>query len=332
VQPAHRPHILILEDDPDTADLIVESLSDHLDSARLNHVGSVRDALALDLDAFDLVLSDMNLPDGSGLDFLDAALQRRPSLPVVFVTGEGVLERAIEAIRGGAYDYVVKAGNYLFSLPVIVEKNLAQARLKAENDTLRERLEVTLAEVRVKNEQLEEAVAKLEAMAATDPLTGLANRRSLGMSLDRRFADTRRRDEDLAVVMIDLDGFKQLNDSLGHQHGDRILKLAAEILQTTCRKSDVAGRFGGDEFVLVLPEADLEHARQVSQRVAEDFQRVASAYLAKHDFSGIVTMSQGVATRQLSGGRTPEQLIAHADHALYRAKAAGKHRMVVYQP
>ncbi|MEM9789529.1 MAG: diguanylate cyclase [Planctomycetota bacterium] len=329
--PHDSPRILIVEDDPDTAELIAETLSDHLTDAEVVHAGCVAAALRHDLDAFDIVLSDMNLPDGLGLDFLAEALARRPSLPVVFVTGEGVLERATEAVRRGAYDYVVKAGDYLFTLPVVVEKNLAQSRLKAENEALRDRLEVTLAEVRVKNEQLESAVRKLETMAATDPLTGLANRRSLGMSLDRRFADSERRDLDLALLMIDLDGFKQLNDTLGHQDGDRVLQIAAEALLTTCRKSDVAGRFGGDEFVLLLPEAGVAEAQDAGRRVAEAFAERIASYLADRGGGCVVTMSQGVATRRHSAAATPEELIAHADHALYRAKAAGKRRMMVYE-
>ncbi|MEM0913523.1 MAG: diguanylate cyclase [Planctomycetota bacterium] len=332
MSPTDTPSILIVEDDPDTAELILETLSDHLPTARIAHADRVEAALAHDLHDLDIVLSDMNLPDGTGLDFLDGALQARPSLPIVFVTGEGVLEHAIEAIRRGAYDYVVKAGDYLFTLPVIVEKNLAQSTLKAENEALRERLELTLAEVRVKNEQLESAVQKLETMAATDPLTGLANRRSLGMSLERRFADSQRRDRDLALVMIDLDGFKQLNDTLGHQDGDRVLQLAAEALQTACRKSDVAGRFGGDEFVLVLPDAGVEEAQDAAERVAAAFAELIDGHLARREACCGVTMSQGVATRLHSGAATPEELIAHADHALYRAKAAGKQRTMVYSP
>jgi diguanylate cyclase (GGDEF)-like protein len=328
---AAPPRILILEDDVDTAELIAEALSDQLVGAELTIVHRVADAIAQPLAAFDIALSDMNLPDGSGLDFLDAVLSAQPGLPVVYVTGEGVLARAVEAIRRGAYDYVVKAGDYLFTLPVIVEKNLAQARLKRENADLHRQLEATLAEVRDKNEQLEQAVTNLETMAATDPLTGLANRRSLGLSLDRRFADTRRRAGSLAVVMIDLDGFKQLNDTLGHQHGDRVLQFAAEALQTSCRKSDVAGRFGGDEFVLVLPDADLDHARGVGERVASDFADAAGSYLSDHGFAGRVTMSLGVATQAMSGAQTPQQLVAYADHALYRAKAAGKQRLMIYE-
>ncbi|MEM6333456.1 MAG: diguanylate cyclase [Planctomycetota bacterium] len=330
MQPSAPSHILILEDDPDTAELIQESLADHLQHATLSHVGSIAQALEQDLEQVDIVLSDMNLPDGLGLDFLVAALERAPNLPIVFVTGEGALDRAIESIRRGAYDYVVKAGDYLFTLPVVVEKNLAQSRLKLENEALRQRLEATLAEVQVKNDQLQEAVERLETMAATDPLTGLANRRSLGASLDRRFADSQRRGHDLAVVMIDLDGFKQLNDALGHQVGDQVLQLSASSLQRNCRRSDVAGRYGGDEFVLLLPEADLTHAREVAERVSADFQLAFEAAMADSEPGPVVTMSLGIATRLQSSASGADELIANADHALYAAKAAGKSRLMVY--
>ncbi|MEO0587873.1 MAG: GGDEF domain-containing protein, partial [Planctomycetota bacterium] len=164
----------------------------------------------------------------------------------------------------------------------------------------------------------------------TDPLTGLANRRSLGASLDRRFADSLRRGHDLAVVMIDLDGFKQLNDSRGHQVGDQVLQLAGASLQRNCRRSDIAGRYGGDEFVLLLPEADLDHAKAVAERVSADFKGEVEAALDVPEARGVVSMSQGVATRLQSAAAEADQLIANADHALYAAKAAGKSRLMVY--
>lgn len=327
-----QPRLLLIEDDPDAAALMRETLEDHFGPGCIRHCPTLAQSLAVDLYQIDLVLSDMNLPDGCGLDVLGKFLEQRPDLPLVFVTGEGILDNAILAIRRGAYDYVVKAGEYLFTLPVIVEKNLELWRIKRENQSLADQLEQMLDQVRVKNHQLEEMVTKLETMAATDPLTGLANRRAFAQAMDRRFADAVRQGHDLACVMIDLDGFKQLNDTLGHPTGDRVLQTAARVLQANCRRSDVAGRFGGDEFVLVLPQIDEEAACQVVRRIGEEFETATSTELAQAGFDGRLSMSMGLSMLEPHRVTSPEQLIAQADHALYCAKSAGKTRLVVHRP
>lgn len=326
------PRILLIEDDADAAALMAEALADHFGQGLVHHAATVAEALAVDPEEFDLALSDMNLPDGNGLELLDRLLDARPDLPVVFVTGEGILENAIKAIRRGAYDYVVKAGDYLFSLPVVVEKNLALYAVKQDNLRLQAQLAATLAQVRVKNQQLEEAVSQLELMAATDPLTGLANRRSFGQALQQCFDGSAECGRDVSLVMIDLDGFKQLNDALGHQRGDDLLRRAAEALRTHCRKTDLASRFGGDEFIIMLPDTDEATAIHVAERIRGEFEQAAREALAGEKTAGRLTMSLGLATLQKSQPESPEQFIAMADHALYAAKAAGKTCLMVHRP
>ena len=326
------PRILLVEDDPDTALLIQETLHDHFAAGCVHHCSSIARALATDLQQIDFVLSDMNLPDGTGLELLSKLLARRKDLPIVIVTGEGILDNALKAISDGAYDYVVKAGDYLFAIPIIVEKNLATWKMKQENIRLHEQLAHTLEEVRVKNDQLEEAVEKLEMMASTDPLTGIANRRAFNQAMERRFAEAMRHDHDLAMIMIDLDGFKQLNDRLGHQAGDLILQRTGRILEANCRRSDLAGRFGGDEFVILLPETDLSTARVAAERIKDEFEHAAAAMLAHANPPVPVSMSIGISCLRHSQPVNPDQLVAHADEALYKAKATGKTRIIIYNP
>ena len=324
------PRLLLIEDDLDTAELIQEGLEDHFGDGCVTLAPRLDAARPLDPQRFDLVLSDMNLPDGSGLELLDELLDARPDLPVVFVTGEGILENAIAAIRRGAYDYVVKAGDYLFAIPLVVEKNLELWRIKQDNIRLNRELADRLDEIHEKNRQLEQAVGQLETMAATDPLTGLLNRRAFQQAVERSFAEARRHAHDVACVMIDLDGFKQLNDALGHQLGDEMLRVAARVLQANCRRSDAAGRFGGDEFVLVLPQTDLDTAHDVAERVMAQFDADARAALNGSQDPRGVSMSMGVASLRETRATSPEALIAAADHALYAAKAAGKRRIQVH--
>src|SRR5947209_1194805 len=136
--------LLVIEDDLDQRDLIVETIKDAFGAgATIVGVDSRRAALAQDVQSFDLILSDYNLPDATGLEML-AALRARCSTPVIMVTGENVGQTAAEAIRKGATDYVVKTGEYLFTIPLVVQKNLIVAKMKRENEQLRVELEKAL--------------------------------------------------------------------------------------------------------------------------------------------------------------------------------------------
>jgi two-component system cell cycle response regulator len=322
------PHILMVEDDVDTAELIRETLADHFGVDNVKHVDHVCDALRQDLSRFDLVLSDVNLPDGSGLELVPRLLAKRKDLPIIMVTSESALENATLAIRRGAYDYIVKAGDYLFTIPLIVEKNLAVWQIKSQNLRLQHELEQTLEELRIKNNQLEESLQKLEQQASTDPLTGLANRRHIQATLERSFSEAVRYQTDLACLMIDLDGFKQFNDTLGHQCGDQLLQMMAKVLGANCRRCDVAGRYGGDEFVVLMPHTLPQVAQQVARRIKHQFVTAIRATWPGHNCD----LSIGIACLSLSKPMNADQLVALADAALYRAKQSGKARVFIHQP
>lgn len=321
--------LLIIEDDPDQRDLIRQTLEAHFGPGTVDGAASIADALQQNVEAFDLILSDYNLPDGTGLDLLERMRQTPFSTPVILVTGENVGRTAVEAIRRGAMDYVVKFGEYLFTIPLVVEKNLTAAKVERENKRLRQDLERAYEEVHQKNLQLEESLRRLELAAATDPLTGLYNRRHFGMVIEQLFAEAQRYGNDLSCVMIDLDGYKQLNDSLGHQMGDQLLVVAAKAITSNLRKMDVAARYGGDEFVLLLPRAGTDEAAGVAARVREDFGRASASVLRR---SSGLTMSIGIGSLLGDGVGATEQLVARADAALYRAKADGRNRVVISPP
>lgn len=322
------PHILLIEDDRDTSDLIRETLSDHFGEDRITHAECAADTEALDLHQFEMVLCDLNLPDASGLELIDRLLARREDLPVIMVTSEAGLDTAMTAIRKGAYDYIVKIGDYLLTIPLFIEKNLQVWQTKQENLRLQAELVQTLQEVNIKNRQLEEAVEQLEQLASTDPLTGLANRRHVQQSLERSFAESTRYGTDLACLMIDLDKFKRLNDTLGHQQGDRLLQTCAKVLNANCRRSDVAGRYGGDEFVVLLPHTGPELAQQVARRIQQQFRNDVAALGPEH---AVCSMSVGLACVSISKPASADQLVALADAALYRAKQSGAARVCMHE-
>lgn len=317
--------LLIIEDDPDQLELMRDTLEAHFGKDTVTGAGSRKEALNLDFAAFDLILCDYNLPDCNGFDLLQD-IKRLCDTPLLMVTGENVGTIAVEAVRRGAMDYVVKFGEYLLTLPLVVEKNLTIANIKRENESLREELERAFSALSDKNEQLRQSLKRVEDLAAHDPLTGLLNRRHFSQLLDQLFAETQRYEKDLTCVMIDLDGYKKLNDTYGHQVGDELLVLAARVIQANMRRMDVAARYGGDEFVLLLPHADGEEAAGVAQRIREEYAAASAALLRRPEG---VSMSAGVASLLAHRPAHADQLLAMADAALYRAKESGRNRTAV---
>lgn len=317
--------ILVVEDDIDQRDLIRETLEDHFGRDTVTCAECGHEVLAWDLQKFDVILTDFNLPDISGMDFLKTVLGRCDK-PVIVVTGENVRQTASEAIRTGAYDYVVKAGDYLFTIPLVVEKNFEAWKIKQENKRLHEQQQQAAREISVKNQQLKESLQKLEQMAATDPLTSLYNRRHFGEVLERHFAEAARYGKDLACIMCDLDGYKKLNDTMGHQFGDKILQAAAKIISCNLRVMDVAARYGGDEFVILLPHASAELACNVGERIHSQFVFQMRS-LVPSELS--LTLSMGVSSIQHNRPANSDQLVALADEALYDAKHRGKNQTII---
>lgn len=165
----------------------------------------------------------------------------------------------------------------------------------------------------------EEERAEMALLAITDPLTGIANRRGLNIRLQEELARAERYRDTFSILLLDLDHFKDVNDSYGHDLGDAALRDFAQLIAEECREPDLAGRWGGEEFMMILPQVDLAAAYDVASRVRE---RVEQADLAGIDG---LTISVGVAT--LEKGDTPEDLFVRADRALYRAKEGGRNRV-----
>ena len=178
------------------------------------------------------------------------------------------------------------------------------------------------------NVELEERVSRrtqqLRELAARDPLTGLYNRRHFNEVLTRRLAEARRYNTPLSCLMVDLDDFKDTNDTHGHQVGDELLILTALTISSQLRAADVAARFGGDEFVVLLPQTTLRRAQALGERIAEKLVDGVHEQLPHVK----LTLSIGVSEQQEVDSDDPENLIQAADQALYTAKSEGKNRIV----
>ena len=255
----------------------------------------------------DLIFLDYVLPTGNGLDFLRKIQEKEIDTPVIFITANGDEMVASQAINCGAYDYLPKANLSEQALQKIINNALEKYRLKKEVKTTME----TMAE-----------------MSTRDELTGLYNRRYFMEVFDRETAGAQRYDTELVLCMMDLDHFKKINDTYGHPAGDEVLKEIAYLLRKTVRKSDVACRYGGEEFAVILPNTDIEHAAIFCER----FRKEVEKHAVQYNGSNLrITISSGVAqfSDSVKGSEKPfDALIKKADHSLYLAKSKGRNRVV----
>jgi diguanylate cyclase (GGDEF)-like protein len=164
----------------------------------------------------------------------------------------------------------------------------------------------------------------LKELSTTDYLTKLHNRRFLREVLEREFHRATRKKEPLSVIMTDIDHFKQVNDTYGHQEGDQVISQVGRYIGAMVRRYDTAVRYGGEEFVAVLPDTPLENALQFAERLRLGVQQLSFAGSIK-DLT--VTLSFGVATFPLGAIDCPDSLVRQADEALYRAKEKGRNRV-----
>jgi diguanylate cyclase (GGDEF)-like protein len=176
--------------------------------------------------------------------------------------------------------------------------------------------------------RIEVFTGEILRLATIDPLTGLPNRRGFFERAEIEINRARRYDRKMSLVMLDADHFKRINDAYGHASGDEALRLLAETLAGTLRASDLAGRLGGEEFAVLLPETDCAGARQLAQRVRMN---IAAAPLMIGGVQVALTVSMGVAAVPMDGlpEAAIEQALREADEAMYRAKAEGRNRVVM---
>ncbi len=287
--------VAVVEDDPNHALLATEALEER--GHRVVVFGSARDALSAHrTGAWDAVVIDYRLPDMTGLEALDRFLAKPTAPPIVMVTASGNEAVAVSAMKKGAKDYVVKTGAHGVDLARSVELAVAKQRL---------------------HDLLASQQREIERRAATDGLTGLLNRHSLDDELEQAAARAAQRGEPYTVAMLDVDCFKQINDDYGHAAGDAVLIEVANALRRCTRKRDLLARYGGDEFVIVMPGADRSACLSVIARIREAL-RSDQACLPGMPSTSV---SIGVADSSTGDGR-PESVLSEADRAMYAEKAS----------
>lgn len=174
------------------------------------------------------------------------------------------------------------------------------------------------------NTQLQAKNVELVHLSQTDPLTGIFNRLKVDAMLEQEFERARRYERALSVVMFDLDHFKQVNDTFGHQAGDRVLIDTAALVQDSIRKLDVLGRWGGEEFLILCPETDLLGAQQLADHLREK--------IAAMDIGDVGSITASFGVTQLGKADDAKRMIGNADTALYQAKQDGRNRVSLHKP
>jgi diguanylate cyclase (GGDEF)-like protein len=308
-----RIQVLLIEDNPGDARLIREALAERSESAfRLRWADDLDEGLQrLADDPPQVVLLDLSLPGSRGLDTLATVLEQNDEVPIIVLTGTDDEALAVEAVRRGAQDYLVKGQTGGALLGRAVRYAIQRKESEAE-----------LADAKAR---LEAANNRLEKLATTDDLTGLWNRRHFLAMLDRECQRVARTGTNLAVVMVDVDHFKDVNDTCGHPFGDRVLQEVATVMQNEARSVDMVARYGGEEFMIFMPETGADEAVTAAERLRR---HVAEQPVSDGGRSREVTISVGVA--DLGDAVDPTNLLRHADEALYAAKEGGRNRTCLW--
>lgn len=259
-----------------------------------------------------LILCDVMMPgiDGFEVSRRIKADDALPFIPIILVTALGGTEDIVQGLNVGADDYIAKPYNF----QELEARVRAMLRIKHLQDELDQ-----------KNRELEVANKRLRKLSITDGLTGLFNHRHVHELLREEFERSHRTGEPIAVAMLDLDRFKRINDTYGHPTGDVILYETARIIGETAREIDMPGRYGGEEFIAILPNTVEEEAQQFAERVRQ----AVEGHVYRDEANEIrMTLSCGVASFPTEGVDSPESLLKRADEALYVAKESGRNRVV----
>ena len=294
--------ILIVDDEISNIEIINAILEDHYEvcfaTSGMQAIEVMRELQP------DLVLLDVLMPEMDGFEVCKR-IKNDPDLvdtPVIFTTGLGDTADEMKGLSLGAIDYVTKP----------IQPAILRARVSNH--------------IELKN--LRDQLAEL---AVTDALTGLKNRRFLERTLSNEYSRLARNGDWLSVIMLDIDFFKQFNDTYGHPAGDRCIAMIASTLKRVIKRSaDTSARYGGEEFACILPGLTPAEAEQVAQEIRTQVHTLNIPHV-RSQAQPYVTVSIGVASAVCGEGMEPDTWLALADQELYRSKAAGRDRISVIE-
>jgi len=284
--------LLVVEDDPTLGRLLSMVLRQHTEHVVTAHTGN--EALDLARQGFDAAACDISLPDKSGLDVINELRSLEPTSGIVAITGLVDVDVAVRSMKAGADDFLAKPFD-----PEILWHMLNKAV-----DSRNQRIEASQAEI-------------YRQLAYTDALTGCPNRRFIDEFLDDAVARARRTGEPLAVAYLDIDNFKLLNDFVGHEEGDRVLRAVAAALPSLIQEPAAFGRFGGDEFVVVFPGTSAAAAQATVDRIRSEVTRIE----VSNETKTMLPMRMSCGLTRFHGDEAPRDLVASAEDRMYLDKS-----------
>jgi diguanylate cyclase len=301
--------ILLIDDNEDDR-ILYQRLLSRVDGVgyHVTEISEANDAWEIcQQDRPDCIILDYEMPGMNGMEFLGQLKQHKKmaNIPLLMLTGQGSEQLAAQAIKLGALDYLIKSQMTSDTLHQSIVKMIEKGSLLVTVDAQRK---------------------ELEKLAKNDYLTGLLNRYSFEEILLQEIEVASTQSQKLAILFIDLDDFKKVNDEQGHDAGDLLLKKVAILLEKSIRGSDILARFGGDEFAILLRDIDhQDSAGKIASKIIDNIQHGVEL----HESKVSVTVSIGVACYPEAGSSTTE-LLKHADIAMYRAKHYGKNSAAYY--
>lgn len=300
--------IFYVEDD-DIAFEVIEKILKKSLSATLKRATTVEEAkIVLANNTFDLAMFDLMLPDGDSLELLEFVRAQGIDMPIVIITGYGNEKIASSCIHAGAHEYLAKGTLSMDEISHGINNAIERHNIQ---------------------KVARQSITKMAELSTKDELTGLYNRRYMNERIEQDVEYANRYDHNFACLLLDLDHFKQINDIHGHVFGDFVLKEFARRLKNAVRKTDLTFRYGGEEFMVLLPEIEVRDAMGIAENIRSACQ---SEQFIFQDTQLTVTVSIGVASMKECESGNSRDIIAFADKALYKAKADGRNCVRRYQP
>lgn len=303
--------ILVVDDSWESREMMTSVLNTEEDYTVMMAENGKEAVERLQSKNFDLVITDISMPVMDGLELLDHLTREYPTVPVITFTGFGDLF-GVRALERGAEDCILKPFDAR-DFKLRVAKALKYSRLKKYHD------------------QLEQKNEELRLLSVTDQLTQLYNRHYMQDALGREFARAKRYRSKLSCVLVDIDHFKHINDQYGHLQGDSVLREFAALIKNTCREVDICCRYGGEEFLIILPETDRRGAECMADRLrrATETMPIFRTDSAELMDELKISISVGLSFYPDPRIKSARDLIALADEALYMAKDRGRNCVIV---
>jgi len=317
---------LLVDDDPAILAVVAQFLRDGgfsvVTAASGEEAIDILQAKIIESEPFDVVMTDVRMPGISGFELIDRIATIDSAIETIVMTGYDSREMIEQAFRSGAYDYVAKPIDDHVSIVQCTKRAAQASRLVRDNAELLIELRSKKTMLEKVNKQLRQLNEVLHIQANTDTLTELYNRRYLEDSLRNEITRRNRYQDPLSVALIDVDHFKQINDNHGHAGGDIVLKTFSKALLHCARESDIVGRYGGEEFLVILPKTSPRSAMLFAERIRTNIEKCK---IAVGDSECPVTVSVGVSgVESNSTALDMAKFVSSADQALYAAKGAGR--------